>query len=195
VFKKYTVKQLAELLECSEVTARKKVKRKGFEGVEEVLYGRPVEVYSISDDNINKLIEETRRNKEIYTKHVEGIKNISERFRNSSESIIEGVGKSFESSNNEEKQESEQILLIKDLVNDTKNLYERLLKDKEKVLYLLEDKQKTADKDIEYWKEEYFKLKYENETLNQKILELQAENQQLKAAQKQVKKWWQFKTT
>ncbi len=45
---------------------------------------------------------------------------------------------------------------------------------------LLEDKQKQLDKDLDYWKEQYFSQKFQLESLQESYKKLETENQQLK---------------
>ena len=189
MFEAYTATELADKLECSEVTARKRARKKGFESISKIVKGKEVEAFKITYEHLQELIQEVKQNKQIYTKEQQ---ILNEKLEN----IIEVLPNESETFHNKFSQDI-QAESIKIFVDKLSELEEKAFQYAEQAgqTKYLEDKSSQLNKDVQHWQEQYFKLKYENESLtkvnneqSEKIGKLESELTALKSQQQQQKK-------
>lgn len=182
--KTYTTKDLASILNCSLPVARKKIQRellkKDIEHTTQIILGKAVSAYKISENKMNELINEVQINKQVYSKDKEEHEDYIESTLESVNNATETLGNDYNSNNNHSTQHfNPEILLdvMREYKNDLKSLYESLsLKDKQ--LYLLEDSESRTKREFNELSAEVKQLRSENEALKK-------ENESLKN-----KKWW-----
>lgn len=163
---KYTISELAGLLNVSYNTAKKKVTKKGYKTVKEEVNNRSTTVVMLSNDQLNDLIENTEVNKQKYFAS-----------NNSSMSIQEEVIEGEKVEPETHSSQTELLQFFREFNAQLNEQYEKRLKS-EKQLYLLEDKTRVHEQEINIYKEELNKLRAENKMLMEKQKEIEAELKQ-----------------
>lgn len=172
---KFTVSELAEILNVSTTAIYKKLDKKQLEAVKERVGTRELTYITLSKQELDRLISETNLNREASRV---GFKQVNEQ--------LETITKHGSESKNESPYidlTKQVIQLTQTLTNQFENYSKQMVEYAEKAgqVYLLTDNLMQEKQESETYKTEYFKYKYENENLT-------FHNKQLKDELEAVKK-------
>lgn len=160
---KFTVAELAKELNISTTAVYKKVDKKQFETIQEMVGTREITFIILTKEQLIKLKDDVNSNKV-------GFKQLNESFESNHLAPMNI------------KNQSEQINLTEKVIELTQTLSnqfdtysKQLVEYAEKAgqVKLLTDNLSQEKKDLEFYKNEYFKLKYENEQLTKVNIDLQ----------------------
>lgn len=140
--KQYKISELASILGISEQAVRSKVKRNILPSVEETIDNRTITFVPLENDELNTLIEKTRKNKNIYPTQIPTLGQPEENIAQPEKQSID-LGMVIDYL----KQKDQQIENIYSILLDK----ERNIGEKDKQIYLLEDSE--SKKETEYLKQ------------------------------------------
>lgn len=163
--RKYKVSELASILGITEQAIRSKIKRNILPSIEESVGNRLITLIPLDDFDLDELVSQTNRNKNIYSTVGSTIERTA---NNISQSVAQEKNETISKS-----EENSKIAVANNIDNNI--LMEKLaeLAQKAGKYELLEDKSKEYKQDIQYWQSKFFEK--ENE-----IKELIRENEALK---------------
>lgn len=156
---KYTVSELAEILNVSTTAIYKKLDRKQLDAVKERVGTRELTYIILSKQELDKLVSETNLNKEASRV---GFKQFNEPLETNSNQHFEAKNESSYIDL------TKQVLqLTQTLSNQFENYSKQMVEYAEKAgqVYLLTDNLAQEKQESETYKTEYFKYKYESENL------------------------------
>ncbi len=183
----YSVKELAEILNCSIPVARKKAEVNNLKSTSKKVHGRNVNAYYISADKLSQLIKEVEENKKIYSRDVEEDQDLKQEMINS-ESDIEV---SWVESPAENSTSNAVVAIMREFSQQLKSAYEMhqdKIESANRKILLLEDSESRTQ-------HEYAELQSKINDMENTIEVLQKENKELQWQNKILKnkKWWQIK--
>ena len=154
---KFTISELSDKLGISTTAIYKKVEKQQLKTIKEKVGSREITFILLEDNQIENLINETNQNKLGFKTVKEGYKTIE----NQSDIALKVIELTEKLSNQFETY-SKQLVEYAEQAGQVKLLTDNLSQEK---------------KDSEFYKEEYFKLKYENEKLTNLNNDLSSNNQ------------------
>jgi len=182
---KYTVSELAEKLGVSTTAVYKKVDKKQLETVKEKVGSRELTYIILNKLDLERLIEETSLNKEA---NRVGYKQFNEQPETEIKKPI-----TVENQSQYLELTKQVIQLTQNLSNQFENYSKQMVEYAEKAgqVYLLTDNLNQEKLEAENYKNEYFKLKYENEGLtiryNELLLQIENLKEQQAGKEKEIK--------
>jgi len=172
--KEYKVQELSNLIQLSRQAIYDKIESNEFKIIERRIKGKKIKFVVLSDKEHEGLIEQY------------GLRQSSQH-----ENTLNGVNQVYSQEKKHDGKELENVINSNDTVERILSFTEKYIQElknlnqENRELYsqvkLIEDKQRTAKDDSEFYKSKYFELQQKNE-------QLQKENQQLK--KQSEKKWW-----
>lgn len=181
----YKVQELADFIQLSRQAIYDKIETGEFKTIERRVKGKKIKFVVLTDKEYNSLIDQYGVRQ---SSQVENTVNNSQPDK-SLMNTADTLDKILRFTEN-------YIQDLKNLNQENKELYSQVK--------LIEDKQRTAQQDSEFYKNSYFEMKHQNEmltnenkSLREKLNQLEDNfnklNKELEVKKEKTKRWWQVK--